>query len=121
MTETQKLVLLEVSRHPKGDEITGAKLANSVDLKPRDTGKEGADLRSVINALRRSGYPVCANSKGYYWPKDQTEMLDYQESLRHRIDQMQEAYDGIEHARQLMGTQPPLGMVEQLHKNVREI
>jgi hypothetical protein len=121
LTTTEQLVLVTISTHSKGNEITGTKVANSVGLKPRDTGKEGADLRSIINALRRKGYPVCANGKGYFWPKNQDEILDYQESLSKRLDKIKEAYDGIQLAMEVSRNQPPLGLVESLHKNMREI
>lgn len=121
LTSTEQLVLIEIGTHYKGNEVTGTKVANAIGLKPRDTGKEGADLRSIVNALRRKGYPVCANGRGYFWPRNQTEILDYQESLQKRLAKIQEAYDGIELALQVSQRQPPLGLIESLHKNVREI
>lgn len=121
LTDTEKLVLIEIGSHNKGNEITGAKIANAIGLKKRDTGKEGADLRSIINRVRRKGYPVCANGKGYYWPRNQTEIMDYQESLQNRLEKIQEAYDGIDMALEVSRNQPPLGMIEQLFKNVREV
>jgi len=121
LTSIEELLLLEVSNHRKGSEITGAKMANSIGLKLRLTGKEGADLRSIINSVRRKGYPVCAGGKGYYWPANQDEIMDYQQSLKYRIEKMQEAYDGIDVARELMNNQLPLGIIQTLHKNVREI
>lgn len=121
LTSNEQLLLVTVGSHHKGDEITGAKIANSIGLKQRSTGKEGADLRSLINSVRRKGYPVCANGRGYYWPKNQDEIMDYQQSLQERIHRMQEAYDGIEHALEVSQRQPPLGMIEQLHKDVREV
>lgn len=121
LTTLEQLVLVTIGQHHRGNEITGTKVANSVGLKPRDSGKEGADLRGIVNALRRKGYPVCANGKGYYWPKDTTEVMDYQETLKARLDKIKEAYDGIEMALQVSKQQPPLGMIESLQKNVREI
>lgn len=121
LTSTEQLVLVTIGQHRKGNEITGTKVANSVGLKQRTTGKEGADLRGIINSLRRKGYPVCANGRGYFWPQDQTEILDYQESLLKRLEKIREAYDGIELAMQVSKNQPPLGIIESLQTNVREI
>jgi len=121
LTITETLVLNTIARRSLGNEITGAKVANAIGLKPRQTGKEGADLRGVINSLRRKGYPVCANGKGYYWPQSSTEILDYQATLQHRLERIQEAYDGIEHALKLTGLQPPLTLVKEIMENVREI
>lgn len=121
LTTTEQLLLMEVGKHSKGNEITGAKIANAIGLKQRQTGKEGADLRSLINSVRRKGYPVCANGKGYYWPANQTEIMDYQESLQNRLEKIKEAYDGIDLALEVSRRQPPLGMIEQLYKDVREV
>jgi len=95
LTELQKSALNFVRFHYRGNEITGRDIAMQIGLRPRDTGKEGADLRSIINALRKRGYPVCANGKGYFYPKSKKEICEYVESLRGRIKKEQEALDGL--------------------------
>jgi len=119
LTDLQYAALQVIGTHQKGNEITGKDIANMIGLKPRSTGKEGADMRSIINALRRKGYPICANGSGYYWPKETTEIKDYIESLEGRIQKEKEALAGT-----MMGLEeweanpesrtppPPLDLIE---------
>ena len=99
LTEIQESALRVIGTHRRGTEVTGKDIANMIGLKPRSTGKEGADMRSIINALRKKGYPVCANGKGYYWPADRGEIVDYIQSLEGRIRKEQEALTGMTEGR----------------------
>lgn len=94
LTDLQQNTLRLVGAHQKGNEITGKEIANTIGLKPRSTGKEGADMRSIINALRRKGYPICANGNGYFWPGSRAEIEEYIASLEGRIRKEQEALTG---------------------------
>jgi hypothetical protein len=98
LTDLQSAVLEKVREHTSFAPITGTDLANKIGLKPRDSGKEGADLRSVINALRVKGYPVCASGEGYWWPKDRVELRTYIDSFQGRIDDQLKACDGMRSA-----------------------
>ncbi len=95
LTDLQSRTLGIVSRRYKNNPITGKEIATKIGLKDRDTGKEGADIRSVINALRTKGYPICANSEGYYFAQYQTELNTFITSLQGRIDAQQKACDGL--------------------------
>lgn len=95
LTEYQSRTLDVIQCSKKGNEVTGKEVANRIGLVPRDTGKEGADFRSIVNALRRKGYPICANGKGYYYPETKAEVEEYAASLEGRIRKEQEALDGI--------------------------
>lgn len=75
--------------------ITGREVASAIGLKERKSGKDGADLRSIINALRVKGYPICATGEGYWWPETDVELNGYIESFQGRIDDQQRACDGI--------------------------
>jgi hypothetical protein len=108
-----------IGAHQKGNEVTGKDIANMIGLWPRSSGKDGADMRSIINALRRKGYPICANGNGYFWPKDRTEIEEYAESLRGRIRKEQEALYGIaegldawDHEPSRRNPPPPLDLIE---------
>jgi len=92
MTETQREVLDVLLA---GGKITGKQIAMKVGLKIRDTGKEGADLRAIVNALRRKGYPICADSNGYWYANNTGELVDYIASLQGRIDKETEALNGL--------------------------
>lgn len=52
LTPYQSHALAAIEQHGKATPITGAKLANIIGLKARANGKAGADMRSIINALR---------------------------------------------------------------------
>jgi hypothetical protein len=97
--QEQAWILIQHSR--KGSEITGKSIANAIGLKPRSSGKDGADMRSIIHALRVKGYPICANGKGYYTANGILEVDEYADSLEARINDMETALDGIRHARPL--------------------
>lgn len=108
LTDTQRATLEIISVQRKGSEITGTKIARAIGLKERDSGKDGADMRSVINALRRKGYPICANGKGYYYPASREEIAEYIESLAGRIESEQEALDGMKTALPIWESTPEM-------------
>lgn len=95
LTEPQKAALTLIAAHSKGNEITGKNIANAIGLRQRESGKEGSDLRAIVNALRRKGYPICANGTGYYYPRSRKEIEEYVDSLQGRILKMTEAHDGM--------------------------
>lgn len=108
LTELQKRTLDVVRFHDKASPITGKNVANAIGLKHRDTGKEGADLRSIVNALRHKGFPICASGRGYYYPRNREEIGEYTESLSGRIEKMQEALEGMKTALPLWDTMPEI-------------
>jgi len=103
LTELQAKALTEVEHHMKGNPITGAKLANLIGLKPRSNGKAGADMRSVIHALRVKGYPVCASGKGYWYAETKKELEEYCDQLTARIRDQQEALSGLKNSGEQVG------------------
>ena len=94
-TDLQERVAGVIEKHTKNSPITGAQIANEVGLKPRNTGKEGADMRAIINALRVKGYPICADGNGYWWPETKAELEEYIASLEGRIADQQKALSGL--------------------------
>lgn len=52
-------------------------------------------MRSIINALRVKGYPICANGIGYYWPATPKELDDFIASFQGRINDQQKACSGM--------------------------
>lgn len=99
LTEYQRRALEILRARTSKNPITGKEVANQIGLKPRTTGKEGADMRSVINALRVKGYPICATGSGYWWPKDRIELDGYIASFQGRIDDQQRACDGLKESK----------------------
>lgn len=98
VTEIQQRTLVIVQRHHKGSPITGAQIAAMISLTERDPAKPGADMRSVIHGLRVKGYPICATGNGYWYAKSQDELFQYITEFQARIDNQQEACDGLKNA-----------------------
>ena len=92
LTALEEKVLEIVRQRHSGNEITGGQLSAMFEVKDRD-GKTGANMRSVINTLRDKGRVVCANSKGYYYPRNVEELSDYVDQFQNRIDEQQKACD----------------------------
>src|SRR3990167_8169148 len=98
LTYIQKKVLEIVSQHPRYSPITGKQVADKIGLKDRDSGKEGADMRSVIHALRVKGYPICANGKGYWYARTAEELSKYIFGFQGRVNKEQAAVDGLKNS-----------------------
>lgn len=90
LTQLEGQVLEIVRERHAGNEITGGQLSAKLGVRDRD-GKTGANMRSVINTLRDKGRVVCANSKGYYYPRSVEELANYVDQFQNRIDEQQKA------------------------------
>lgn len=110
LTELQMATLRLISKYSRAKAITGKEIARFIGLKPRSTGKEGADMRSVIHALRSKGYPICATGNGYWYASTSQELIKYIVSFQARIDKQQEAVDALQKSFSNVGkdfTAPP--------------
>lgn len=96
LTDLQQQLLQVVRQRTRGDEMKGAKIANAIGLRERDSGKQGADLRSIVHALRVKGYPILANTKGYYYARNKEELYEYIQSFEGRKKKLEEALEGLE-------------------------
>jgi|CXWL01.1.fsa_nt_gi hypothetical protein len=103
LTDLQRRTLEIISMHPANKPVTGKEVAIQIGLKARATGKEGADMRSIIHALQVKGYPVCASGRGYWYPSDGDELKAYIGSLKARATMVQEAVDGLKCGYALVG------------------
>ena len=56
------------------------------------TGKE---LRDMVNSLRRAGYPICSDERGYYYAKTAQELKATINQLSRRIAGIATARDGL--------------------------
>lgn len=90
LTPLQEQVLGILRERFLGNEITGAELSRLLNVQDKD-GKAGANMRSVVNSLRDKGRVVCANSKGYYYPRSVEELTEYTAQFQNRIDEQQAA------------------------------
>ena len=95
LTDLQSATLVILREKLPGEPTLGKDIANRIGLKPRSSGKEGADMRSIIHALRIKGYPICATTEGYFMPASREQLRGYIESFQARVDDQQAAVDGM--------------------------
>lgn len=93
-TDIQQRTLDIIKARGKGNPITGAELTYLVDIEDQPRAK-GANMRSVIHALRVKGQPICANNLGYWWPASQEELSAYISEFQARVTKQQEAVDSL--------------------------
>lgn len=98
--KTLEIVVKRTCEHP----ITGKDIAVLIELKSRESGREGADMRSIIHALRVKGYPICASGDGYWWPQNKDELDAYIQSFQSRVDEQQVALDGMRNGYDKIGS-----------------
>lgn len=95
LTRLQEDALTTIMERRRGNPITGKEVASAIGLKPRATGMDGADLRSIVNALRCKGYPICACNDGYYWPGSDADLTAYLDIFQGRIADQAKALAGM--------------------------
>lgn len=106
LTHLQMQTLVVISGRGKENPITGKEIAKAVNLRARATGKDGADMRSIINALRTKGFPICADTNGYWYAKTSEELSAAIVKFQNRIDKEQQACDGLKKAFDQIGKDP---------------
>ena len=94
LTGLQEATLKVIKEAKKSRPISATKITFIIGLK-EDRSKEGANMRSIIHALRVKGYPICANGRGYYYAQTSTELSEYIVSLNARIMKTEEASRGL--------------------------
>ena len=105
LTEIQESALKLVMERRRSNPITGLELAAQIGLQPHPGGRQGADLRSVIHALRCKAFPVCASGSGYYWPANDIELNEYIGSLQARMEDVAKAVAGMRMSRDKISTE----------------
>ena len=102
LTDLQRGALELITMHSIARPITGTEISSRIGLK-NSRSREGADLRSVIHALRVKGYPVCASGSGYWYPADGSELKEYITGLEARANELLVAADGLKLGYELVG------------------
>ena len=97
LNEEESNVLDIISRHGWDNKIKAKQIAYQVTTED-PAGKPGAGLRRIVNSLRQKGYAICSDSKGYWYAKSKSELLDNAEALRGRAVKILEAARGMERA-----------------------
>ena len=53
------------------------------------------EIRLIVNSLRNDGHPICSNGNGYYYARDETEVLRAIHNLNRRIIGIALAKNGL--------------------------
>lgn len=75
--------------------ITGLNLAKRVGLPDRRRGDQGGDMRLIIHTLRAKGFPICANGRGYFYARHESELSKFILQLQNRIVNTENALKGL--------------------------
>lgn len=106
LTILQQQTLLTIYAHGRENPITGRQIIAAVKLRERASGKEGADMRSIINALRTKGFPIGASGDGYWYARTPEDLSTFISEFQGRIDKQQQACDGLNNAFDKIGKDP---------------
>ena len=60
---------------------------------------KGAELRALVNTLRREGVPICSNANGYFYAETDAELLQTISHMSSRIAGISGAIRGLKKAR----------------------
>ena len=90
-TETEEKTLLDILPHDKNHAITAKEICQVLEL------ERESYVREAVNALRRTGHPICANSHGYWLSNQPDEVMETIHSLEHRMVGIAEATEGLYH------------------------
>lgn len=64
----------------QGSEISLERMLDVLHMEGETLGK--AELRSVIRKMRLAGDLICSNDRGYYWPADLREALEFVQQFK---------------------------------------
>lgn len=87
VTQGMKDCVLRHLRPGKKNAVTAEYLEKVCGICPERHSSE--PTRRVIKALIVDGYPIASCSKGYYLSDDREELLQYEQSLHERADQIE--------------------------------
>ncbi len=80
--------IIEYIKSHKGVPVSARNLSEAF-------GISGFEIRRIINCARSEGCPICSCHKGYYYSEDSVEIKKTVDSLRHRIESIQRAINGL--------------------------
>lgn len=84
----EKRVKTIIKWHGADERITAASICTAIGC------GVGQSVRNAVNSLRTDGFPICADSKGYWWGTKQ-EVGRQIESMNGRIRGMRQAMSGL--------------------------
>ena len=105
MIPSEKTLYL-IGQRVKSNPITATKIAEEIGVGELGERVRGPMIRKIIHDLRRRGYPICANGRGYFYAKNTGELSSYINQLTMRLNNTQEALDGLQKSWGRAGTIP---------------
>jgi len=89
----EAFVMRIIETATKGNEVTAKDIVLAAKLKRRKL--DGRDVQGIIEALRLNGAPICANGKGYYWPKDAEERHGFVTHFGRRLKNLAKVHKAL--------------------------
>ena len=83
--------LLDILPTERAHAVTAKQICTELEL------KADYEVRAIVNALRRAGYPICSDSHGYWLSGKPAEVFETIHSLEHRMVGIAEATEGLYH------------------------
>ena len=83
--------ILDILPNDKQHAITAGRICSELNY------RNDIEVREIVNALRCAGYPVCANSHGYWLSDNPAEVLETIHGLEHRMEGIAKATGGLYH------------------------
>lgn len=95
-------VLASAERGTIDEPIPASKIVGWMKIRNVQTNVSVRAIQEAVHELRKMGYPICANGRGYYWPADAEELNDFVKKMKKRTKAiciatagLQKAYDKI--------------------------
>lgn len=86
--QNQFLAYLKKHHRGQANAVFSKELERIFDLKNRE-------IRLIVNNLRHDGHPICSSGDGYYYARDETEVLRAIHNLNSRIKNITKAKNGL--------------------------
>jgi len=113
MTELQQEVLTIIKGRDSSNPITGAEIIVRCRGYQEDNKKKGANMRSIINALRKKDCPICSSGNGYFYPRTPFEVDKTIGSIEGRIASMKQVIAGLNNGRHNIELQSRISNMKQ--------
>ncbi len=89
----------QLIKHADGASITNGKIEEMIAARGvRIKGNKGQKIREYIHELRVEGYPICANSTGYFWG-NRKQVEHFLDEFNRRVASQHKAIEGMRRGR----------------------
>lgn len=94
-TEIHEYVLASAERGTSEKPIPASKIVKWMKMRNLNTRASVRAIQDAVHELRKEGYPICANGRGYYWPADADELNDFVKKMQKRARAIHVATAGL--------------------------